>query len=67
LGLLYFEGHGVPQDFVQALRWCVIARATDGSSPTIDQNLQIILDLVTPSQIAQAEKLASEWWAEHHH
>ena len=67
LGLLYDNGWGVTQDYVLALHWCTIAKASGCSNPSVDQTLQELIALVTPSQIAQAEKSTREWWAAHHH
>jgi hypothetical protein len=59
LGEMYAVGHGVPQDYVQADMWCSIAAAGGNDAAAINRD-----DLemkMTPAQIAQAKKLASEW------
>lgn len=66
LSVLYDNGWGVPQDYVSALHWCIIAKANGCSNPTVDQTLQQLMTLVTPSQLVQAEESTSEWWAAHH-
>jgi len=59
LGVMYFNGRGVPQDFVQAHMWNNLA-ATQGS-----EDGKKIRDSVekrmTPQQIAQAQELARNW------
>jgi hypothetical protein len=63
LGTMYAFGHGVPQDYVQALMWYLIAKAKGSTLP--DQNLQKLKSLSTPAQIAEAQRMAREWWAAH--
>ncbi len=59
LGLMYFDGEGVPQDFVQAHMWLNLAAAQG------DRKSQQVIDKVaekmTPSQIAEAQRMAKEW------
>jgi TPR repeat protein len=66
LGIMYEIGAGVAQDCVLALHWCVIARASGCTDTTLDQTLEKLVNLVTPSQRAQAEQSTAEWWAAHH-
>jgi hypothetical protein len=51
LGVMYARGRGVPQDFVQAHKWFIIAGLTDDVLP----------DRMTSAQTAEAQKLAHEW------
>jgi TPR repeat protein len=59
IGIMYDDGEGVPQDKVQAYKWFSLA-ATNGDKPA-----PMLRDLVakemTPAQLAEAQKLASEW------
>jgi TPR repeat protein len=56
LGLLYLSGHGVPKDYIQAYVWFKLS-----SSP----NLPDAAANMTPEQIAEAERLVSEWETRH--
>jgi Sel1 repeat len=59
LGVFYDNGLGVPQDRVRAHMWLNLAamQGRDGAAPFRD----LIARLMTPAQIAEAQKLAREW------
>jgi TPR repeat protein len=59
LGRLYHTGHGVPLDVVRAHMWYNLATANgyDEGKRWRDR----IADEMSPSQIAEAQKLAREW------
>ena len=59
LGVMYYSGRGVPQDYVQAHMWWSLA-AAKGDADAIN-NLDQIAAKMTPAQIAEAQKLAREW------
>ncbi len=59
LGFMYEEGHGVPQDYVQAHMWFNLA-AADGQASAIEGR-DVIAKKMTPEQIAEAQRLAREW------
>lgn len=59
LGAMYFLGQGVPQDYVIAHMWLNLA-AAGGDKDAIKQR-DMIAPLMTPAQIAEAQKLAREW------
>ncbi len=59
LGVMYAEGQGVQRDFVQAHMWFDLAAASGDSSARRDR--EIIAAKMTPSQIADAQRLAREW------
>jgi hypothetical protein len=59
LGVMYAEGQGVRQDFVRAHMWFDLAAASGDS--TARKNREIIAAKMTPSQIAEAQRLAREW------
>jgi TPR repeat protein len=59
LGLRYGEGQGVPQDYVQAHMWSNLATAS-GDQDAIT-NRDRVAGMMTPAQIAEAQKLAREW------
>ena len=53
LGFLYKYGEGVRFDYVQSYKWFDLA----GSTPDRD----IVATMMTPAQIADAQRLAREW------
>ena len=59
LGTLYFKGLGVPLDDVQAHMWYSLA-ASQGTEDAIS-NRDRMAGLMTPAQIAEAQKLVREW------
>jgi len=63
LGLMYFEGRVVAQDFVRANMWFNIGMANG------DENARMGRDMVekhmTATDISRAKKLAREWKAKH--
>ena len=63
LGVLCKNGWGVPQDYEQAHMWFNLA-AAQGSADAVGQR-DAVAKLMTPEQVAQAQKLASDWIAAH--
>jgi TPR repeat protein len=59
LGVMYRNGKGVPQDPVRAYMWLSLS-AAQGSQFAI-KNRDLVAGGMTPAQIAEAQKLASEW------
>jgi TPR repeat protein len=59
LGSMYADGEGVPQDFVQALMWFTLAAAQNHRDGI--ENRDKAAGLMTPAQIAEAQKLARVW------
>jgi uncharacterized protein len=57
LGGMYRDGKGVPQDYVRAHMWFNLAGRVVGGR----NNREAIEKLMTPQQIAEAQKLAREW------
>ena len=55
LGILYEQGLGVPKDFVQAYLWISLANG----------DVSYARDNMTPAQILDAERIASEWKGRH--
>jgi TPR repeat protein len=58
LGAMYANGQGTPQDYVQALVWFSLA-ASALSDAT--QNRDLIASKMTSQQLAEAQRLISEW------
>lgn len=69
LGGCYLNGHGVPRDYVEAYKWYNLAAAS--SSPSVAETARLNLDNVTrfltPSQIAEAQRLSREFVARKEH
>ena len=59
LGEMYFQGQGVPQDYVSAHMWWSIC----GSSGKKEcaELINIVKKKMTPSQIEKAQELARNW------
>ena len=57
LGLLYMNGLGVPKNYVQAYMWFMLANS--------DANLSYAKSQMNPSQIIEAERMATEWESLH--
>jgi uncharacterized protein len=63
LGWLYFEGFGVPQDYLQAHMWLNLAAAQGNERGRMNRDM--VAAKMTPSQIEEAQRLAREWLAAH--
>ena len=61
------EGQGVPQDYVQAHMWFNLAASlsTGGLRDNIVKNRDRAADVMNPTQIAEAQRLARAWDAAH--
>jgi uncharacterized protein YraI len=59
LGVMYDNGLGVPQDYVRAYMWFNIATSSRENKKAT-KNRGIVAKRMTPSQIAEAQKLARE-------
>jgi TPR repeat protein len=59
LGLLYEGGRGVPQNYVLAHMWFDLSAARGFRHAAELRDL--LVDRMTPAQIAEAQKLAREW------
>jgi TPR repeat protein len=59
LGFMYADGQGVPQDYVRAHMWFSLSAVQGGQVAAIER--YSISKLMTPAQIAEAQKLAREW------
>ena len=61
LGLMYFDGHGVPQDFAQAHMWFNLAAAQGDAEAAKSRDR--VAARMTPAQLAEVQKLAREWYS----
>jgi hypothetical protein len=59
LGEMYRDGQGVPQDYVQAHMWFSLA-ASKGLQIAAS-NRDRVAKMMTPDQLAQAQRMAREW------
>ena len=59
LGVFYDNGLGVPQDRIRAYMWLSLAAMQGRERAAAFRDL--IARLMTPGQIAEAQKLTSEW------
>ena len=59
LGVFYDNGLGVPQDHVSAYMWFSLSASQGKEGAATFRDL--IARLMTPAQIAEAQKLAREW------
>jgi TPR repeat protein len=58
LGSMYGEGKGVPRDYVWAYMWYSLAAAQSEKARSL---LNLLEGMMTPDQIAEAQKRASAW------
>jgi len=61
LGFLYARGRGVPQDFVLGYFWLNLAAAQGNEKAATVR--EAVAQIMTPAQIAEAQRLAREWMA----
>ena len=63
LGLMYYKGEGVPQDYIQAQMWYNLAASdlTGDDREWAVKNRDEIAEKMTSEQIAEAQRLAREW------
>jgi len=61
LGIMYERGRSVPQDYVQAYRWYTLA-AAKGLKEAV-KGRDLLEKRMTPTQIAEAQRLARKWKA----
>ena len=65
LGFAYANGQGVPQDYVESHQWMNLAasRASAEDQKRYAEARDAVAKLMTPAQLAEAQKLAREWLA----
>jgi len=56
---MYYEGYGVPENDVEALKWYSLAKAQ--GNEVAAGNLKLIQKIMSYAQIAKAQALAAEW------
>ena len=67
LAVMYDEGRDVPRDYVAAYKWYDLAakRSTGKWRSAAVINLKKLVTLMTPGQIAEAQRAARQWTREH--
>lgn len=65
LGSMYWLGEGVPENYVQAAKWFIVGKA-EGDEKNAGVALPYLKHGMTPAQIAEAQRLANQWWEAHH-
>ena len=63
LGAMYANGQGVPQDYIQAAKWSILVKTGGNKNAKL---LSLFESEMTPTQIAEAQRLANQWWEAHH-
>lgn len=61
LGLMFIQGKGTPKNFIKGYAWVSLAQAT-GEIKNTSKLLQTLEEKMTPTQIAEAQKLAAALW-----
>jgi uncharacterized protein len=61
----YSPGSGIPKDYIEAHKWMslAVARATGDSQKRFENERDSLARVMTPEQIAEAEKRARAWTA----
>jgi len=59
LGLMYYKGQGVPQDYALAHMWWDLS-GSNGYEDAV-KNRNIVEKKMTPSQIEEAQEMARNW------
>ena len=60
IGLMHAKGEGVPPDLVVAYVWFNLSAAQGGIAGG-QANRDMVASLMTPDQLAEAQRLAREW------
>jgi TPR repeat protein len=60
IGGMYAEGRGVQQDYVEAYKWAIVS-GPGQKTEVHTQAVNYLTTKMTPSQIAEATRLANEW------
>lgn len=63
LGRLHLAGHGVPQNQVEAYKWFNLAAVS--GEPEFIANRDALAGKLTPAQLAEGQRLASDWAKSH--
>ncbi len=61
LSVIYSKGHGVDKDYVSARKWLGLAVTASNGRKELVEALKALEKEMTPTQIAEAQKLADAW------
>jgi TPR repeat protein len=61
---MYDLGRGVLQDYVQAAKWLILAKV--GGGKNANKALSFLEQKMTPTELAEAQRLANQWRKAHH-
>ena len=64
ISLIYANGDGVPKSLVEAHKWSDLAASNSPDKVIHDKNInnrETLAAMMSPAQIAEAQKLAREW------
>ncbi|MBN35132.1 MAG: hypothetical protein CMM46_10230 [Rhodospirillaceae bacterium] len=63
LGAMYYFGEGVEKDYAEAMKWYLLAaeKGNEVARVALDE----IASEMTHDQIAEAQRLAAEWWEDY--
>ena len=65
LAVIYYFGEGVAKNYVEAYKWAILSKAQKkGDNEEINKFIDCLGKLMTPSQIAEAQKLADQFQAQ---
>ena len=59
LGVMYADGRGVPEDYVQAYAWAILSAAAKRDEKAVKGN-ELLRRRMPPEQVAKAHQLAGE-------
>jgi TPR repeat protein len=57
----YYQGQGVPQDYVLAYAWLNLAGAHLKHDETFEKNREMVVAKLSPAELAEAQRLSSNW------
>jgi len=60
---MYAQGQGIPQNYQEAVKWFILAKASGARDA--DKALDMLTKDLTPSQLQKAQEDAQKWWDEH--
>ena len=63
LGVAYWQGEGVPRDYVLSYMWLNLSAASKESDAAKARDE--LAEHMTPEQLAEAQKLSREWMQHH--
>ena len=65
LGMLYANGHGVPQSLKQACVWYSISAAQTTDDSFVNELLKVAKSNLTKEEAAEVDVLVAEWLKKH--